>query len=184
MLKLCFEVSATSAPPTCLVSALLSWAPHPLDTWVGGHLPSSFPAHLSQTSAACHHGMRSHSEKYSGFQPIAEPHFSQVEVVRAFTGAAFSNHRCCHLGLSLRLGNPSEGAGAPQVLVRKNMATPAGTGGGSWGNGEQVPPLSLLQSCPLFGSLSRHHVQGKLHAQRPRPAACWPGAKEFRKLRE
>jgi hypothetical protein len=48
-------------------------------------------------------------------------------------------------------------------------------GGDRWrlrGNGEQDPPLSFLQSCPLFGGLSLcHHVQGKLHAQRPHSAA-------------
>lgn len=69
-----------------------------------------------------------------------------------------------------------QGQGNTLSLSAKNMATPAGTGGVSWGNGEQGPLLSSLQSRPpTFWRPPMSPRSGK--------AACpkAPGAKEYRK---
>lgn len=194
MLKLCFEVSTTSAPPMCLVVVLPSWAPYPPGTWgCVCHRPSQ--PRLSRTSVTCHHGVWSHSEKDSGFQPAAEPCIS----VRAFNGATFDclchfpwrkvfvcwagpgpclpwglpplllTACCCDVKWQLRGPGPGPGRGTPWVLAQKIWLPRQGREESHGAMASKALSWVRYKAArPLSGGLPCHHVQGKLRAQRPR----------------
>ena len=133
--------------------------------------------------AACHRGVWSHSEKNSGFCPAAETLISKAEVMQAFKAAIDSTSLRCQAAAPW----PWSWWQSTPSLSGKNTAIPAGTGGGSWGNGEQGPPPEFATKLPAFWWPLMSRVQGKLHAQRPHPeAACSPLAwsQRIQKIKE
>jgi hypothetical protein len=131
-------------------------------------LPRKCVRTLSRIGALCTTSMSSGSS--TALTLVVEPQHppSPAAATSATTAATSLKERCLHAkqdwGLALRWNTPEP--------YRKNTATLAETGRGSWANGNQGPTLSSKQSRPAFWLLLVSPRSGKAACSRTLPRSC------------